>query len=86
MREYPAALIKKAVDALEEIQTEYPPVAKLDVAMLCDPWLSGESCEMDFEQGGLSFAVLGSRTSVTLPPIRDIVLRRGSWLFCALGG
>ena len=51
--------LKEAVDGLEEIQTGYPPVASLDVAMLRDPWMPGESCEMDFEQGGVSFTILG---------------------------
>ena len=51
--------LKEAVNALEEIQTEYPPVAKLDLVMLCDPWISGGSYEVDLEQGGVSWAVLG---------------------------
>ena len=51
--------LKEAVDALEEIQTVYPPVARLDVAMLCDPWMSVESCGDDLSHGGVSYMVLG---------------------------
>ena len=77
------------MDALEEIQTEYPPVAKLDVAMLCDLWLSGESCEMDFEQGGLSFAVLGFKNKCDFATHKgyrvaqeQLALLRPRWIVC----
>ena len=51
--------LKEAVDAIEEIQTLYPPVARLDVAMLCDPWLGATTLEGDFEKAGLSYSILG---------------------------
>ena len=81
--------LKEAVDALEEIQTVYPPVAKLDVAMLCDPWMSGDTCEVDFEQGGLSYAILGFKAKCDFGSHRgyrtaqeQLALLQPRWVVC----
>ena len=67
----------------------YPPVARLDVAMLCDPWLAVDSYHHDFEQRGLSSAVLGFRKGCDFTThkgyktaLSQLELLRPRWLVC----
>ena len=50
-----------ALDALEEIQIAYPPESRMDVMLLCDPWIHPDRVAHGLEEAGLSHGTLGFR-------------------------